>query len=118
MTVSLTFDHRPIPWSRSVRGDSTERRKRQDKYINDLALMLKVEAKGQTFDGAVKVDLRFDYKQACTHIRVSDASHRPDLKASRGDLDNLVKMTLECLQRSGIVKDDAQVAILEAEKVR
>jgi len=120
--IALTFAHRPMPWSRTLKGERTERAKKQRKYINDLAMMLKVAAKGETFDGAVKVELRFDYTRqidslGLTLIRISDQSHRPDLKTTRADLDNLCKMVLEALQKSGIVKDDAQVAILEAEKV-
>ncbi len=123
MTVSLTFEHRPVPWSRTVRGDRTPRRLKQDKYINDLAMMMKVAAKGETYDGAVKVRIRFDYVRridsfGATLIEISDQSSREDMKTSRADLDNLCKMVLEALQKSGIVKDDAQVAILEAEKVK
>ena len=118
--ISLTFETRPVPWSRSVRGDRTPRRLKQDKYIEALAIMLKIAANETTtpsFEGAVSVRLRFDFKRNETHIAVADASHREDLKATRGDLDNLCKMVLEALQKSGIVKDDAQVAMLEAEKV-
>jgi len=115
--ISLVFEHRPIPWSRTVRGDRTPRRLKQDKYINDLAMMLKLAAKGETFDGAVKAALRFDYKLGRTLIQLTDMSHRPDLKITRADCDNLVKAVLESVQKSGIVKDDAQVAVIEAEKV-
>jgi len=116
--VTLIFDQRPKPWSRTVRGDRSKRRLTQDKYIEDLAIMLKLMADGTTFDGAVEVELRFDYKRGETHIRVIDASHRDDLKTTRGDLDNLCKMVLESLQKSGIVKDDAQVAKMASEKVK
>lgn len=105
-----------MPWSRTVRGDRTPRRLKQDRYINDLAMMMKVAAKGETFDGAVRIQLRFDYKKNKTLIQVSDFSWRPDLKTTRADCDNLLKIVLESLQKSGIVKDDAQVAIIEAEK--
>ncbi len=116
-SVTLIFDQRPKPWSRTVRGDRTKRRLTQDKYIEDLAIMLKLMADGTTFDGAVEVDLLFDYKRDETHIRLIDASHRPDLKTTRADVDNLAKMVLEAIEKSGIVKDDAQVATLHAEKV-
>jgi len=83
-------------------------------------MMLKVaqNENGQNFDGAVSVKLRFDYKTEQTHIEIYDAGYRPDLKTTRADLDNLAKIVLEALQKSGIVKDDAQVAVLECEKVQ
>ena len=115
--ISLVFDIRPIPWSRTLRGEKSKRKKRQDEYIKALAIALKIVAEGETFDGAVKAELRFDYKHGRTLIRLSDMSHRPDLKTTRADCDNLVKIVLEAVQKSGIVKDDAQVAIIEAEKV-
>jgi len=115
--ISLTFETRPVPWSRTLRGEKSKRQKKQDKYIADLAMMLKL-ASNETFEGAVKVQLCFDYKLNHTLIYVSDMSHRPDLKTTRSDLDNNCKLVLEALQASGIVKDDAQVAVLEAEKVK
>ena len=119
MSVSLTFEQRPVPWSRTLRGEKTERSGNQRKYINDLALMLKVARNktGQNFDGAVSVKLLFDYKRNQTFIEIYDANYRDDLRTKRADLDNLCKMVLEALQRSGIVNDDAQVAMLEAEKI-
>lgn len=114
--ISLVFPHRPVPWSRTVRGDRTPRRLKQDKYINDLALTLKLKAKGETFDGPVLVRLEFDYHSNLTLINVDSAAKHHLLRSKRPDIDNLCKMVLEALQKSGIVKDDSQVAILEAEK--
>lgn len=114
--ITLTYDTRPVPWSRSVRGDRSKRRLKQDKYIRDLALALKIAAKGETIDGAASVQLRFDYKHNCTNIQISK-SYQENLRTKRADLDNLAKMVLEAIQKSGIVIDDAQVAHMEAEKV-
>lgn len=118
--ITLVFDTRPVPWSRTATGKSGQKYTPnvQRAYMYDLAMMLKVVAKGETFEGAVKAQLRFDYKRNQTLIQLSDASHREDLKITRADCDNLVKMVLESVQKSGIVKDDAQIAILEAEKTK
>jgi Holliday junction resolvase RusA-like endonuclease len=114
--INLTFPQRPVPWSRTVRGDRTKRRLKQDKYIKDLATMLKAEAGGETIEGPAFVRCEFDYENKCTLIQVMEVE-RYNLKTTRADLDNLLKMVLEALQKSGIVKDDAQVAIVEAEKI-
>ena len=115
--INLVFDTRPIPWSRTVRGDRTKRRLRQDAYIKSLALALKIAAEGETIDGPAFVRAEFDYKKGCTQIQVMGVE-RYNLKTTRADLDNLLKIVLESIQKSGIVKDDAQVAIIEAEKVQ
>jgi Holliday junction resolvase RusA-like endonuclease len=116
--ISIHFDHRPVPWSRVLRGERTKRAAKQRKYIEDLSLVMKLAAEGQSYDGPVSVRAQFDYKNNCTRIEVHDVSHRTDLKITRADADNLLKAVLESLQKSGIVKDDAQVAILEAEKLK
>lgn len=113
--ISLVFETRPIPWSRTLRGEKSKRKKRQDAYINSLAIMLKTTAEGETFDGPVFVRVEFDYKKGQTQIQIMGVE-RYNLKTTRADLDNLIKIVLEALQKSGIVKDDAQVAIIEAEK--
>lgn len=119
--IELRFDRRPKPWSRPARGRSGQAytASTQRKYIADLALLLKQAAGGEVFSGAVKAKLLFDYHKdrTCTLIRLEDWSFRPDLKVSRADIDNLAKMVLEAVEFSGIVKDDSQIALLEAEKV-
>ncbi len=116
--IKIIHDQRPVPWSRTLHGEKTDRKQAQDKYIADLALLLKVAAEGQTFEGAVRAQLRFDYLREQTLIQLYEIGSRPDLKTTRGDLDNLCKMVLEAVELSGIVKDDAQIAIIEAEKVK
>ena len=83
-------------------------------------MMLKQAAGGEQFGGAVYANLLFDYQKEkpCTLIQLRDFSFRPDLKITRGDIDNLAKMVLESIELSGIVKDDAQVAMLKAEKIK
>ena len=116
MSISYTHETRPVPWSRSVRGDRSARRLKQNKYIADLAMMLKVAADGESYDGPVSVYLDFDFKNAKTEIVIT-SSIMPNLRIKRPDVDNLAKMVLEAIEKSGIVKDDAQVAYLRAEKV-
>ncbi len=120
--IELKFEQRPIPWARTRRSRSGHAYTTdiQTAYREDLALMLKQASLGEQFGGAVRASLLFDYqkKNPCTIIQLSDVSYRPDLKTTRGDLDNLTKMVLEAVQLSGIVKDDAQVAMLKAEKVK
>ncbi len=114
--ISLTFDTRPVPWSRTLRGERTPRAQKQRKYIADLAMMLKTAANGETYDGAVSVNLEFDFERMQTLIEIS-ASHRKKLRIKYPDLDNLSKMVFEAIERSGIVENDKQVAVLKAEKV-
>ncbi len=120
--IELKFEQRPVPWSRPARGKSGKMYTvpEQRKYIADLALMLKQAAGGEQFSGAVYANLLFDYQEEnpCTIIQLKDFSFRPDLKTTRGDVDNLAKMVLEAVQLSGIVEDDAQIAMLKAEKVK
>ena len=114
--ISLTFDTRPVPWSRTLRGERSKRAAKQRSYIQDLALMLQFAANGEKFDGPIAVHLEFDYERNQTLIDIS-ASHRKKMRIKRPDVDNLAKMVLEAIEKSGIVKDDAQVAFLKAEKV-
>ena len=41
-----------------------------------------------------------------------------ECRDSRPDLDNLVKQIMEALQDSGLVEDDAQVAVIKVRKVK
>ncbi len=120
--IELKFEQRPMPWSRPARGKNGKAYtlSKQRKYIEDLALMLKQAALGEQYGGAVHASLLFDYRKdkPCTIIRLEDYSFRPDLKTTRGDIDNLAKMVLEAIELSGIVKDDAQIAMLKAEKIK
>ncbi len=120
--IELKFEQRPIPWARPSRSrvGIVYNTDIQTKYREDLALMLKQAALGEQFGGAVKANLLFDYRRdnPCTIIQLEDYSFRPDLKTTRGDIDNLAKMVLESIELSGIVKDDAQIAMLKAEKVK
>ena len=78
-------------------------------------MMLKLAARGKTFDGSVSVYLEFDYDRKQTQISISDnqlSRHR----IKRPDIDNLSKMVLEAIEKSGLVNDDSQVAYLRAEK--
>ncbi len=116
--ISLVYDTRPVPWSRTKVGKTGKQYTptRQREYIKDLAMMLKVAANGETFDGPVAVALEFDYERNQTLIDISE-SHRKKMRIKRPDVDNLAKMVLEAIEESGIVKDDSQVAVLKAEKV-
>jgi Holliday junction resolvase RusA-like endonuclease len=44
--------------------------------------------------------------------------HRHGYKDSRADLDNLIKELAEACEDSGLVKDDAQIAFVEAKKLK
>ncbi len=68
---------------------------------------------GPVFDGPVAVTLA--YKKAGTEVTVTELE--PAKTASRADLDNLVKASLDGLQRQGgAFVNDSQVRVLHAWK--
>jgi Holliday junction resolvase RusA-like endonuclease len=118
--IEVVFPGRPVPWARHRMGKGRSYMPaKQKKQMEDLALYIRLVAKEQQpagFAGPVILQVKFDYGKNQTWFRVSE-SEDPGLRAKRGDIDNLVKWVMESLQASGVVKDDAQVAFLIAEKV-
>lgn len=55
-------------------------------------------------EGPVWIDMQFNY--------LSRSKKQTGEKTTRPDCDNLAKLVLDCLQRSGWIKDDAQVTHL------
>ena len=117
--MKLTFQGRPVPWARVARGrgGQTYTPAKQNLHRAKLAEALWVAARGKTFAGAVRVDVVFDYDLELTDIEITDIGASLAYRTKRPDGDNLAKQVLEAIEKSGIVKDDAQVAILYAEKV-
>jgi Holliday junction resolvase RusA-like endonuclease len=88
-----------------------------------MALLIKgamVAKRHKQFKGPVLLDVIFDYAANETRIEVCSIEGDPEQnwKSTRADLDNLVKQINEGLQDSGLLADDAQVAVLWARKVQ
>ena len=118
--IEVVFPGRPVPWARHRMGKGRSYMPaKQKKQMDDLALLIKAASKGERFDGPVRLELCFDYggPAPSTYIRIDGNYVQPNHRIKRGDIDNLVKWVMESLQASGVVKDDAQVAFLIAEKV-
>lgn len=113
----VNFEGRPVPWARVKRnaaGKSYTPAKQRD-HQKTLAWAIKVAAENKKLDGAVAVNVLFDYERDLTSITVTDA-YQPG-KTTRPDIDNLCKQVMEALEMSGVIKDDAQVVFITARKV-
>jgi Holliday junction resolvase RusA-like endonuclease len=65
----------------------------------------------------VRVEAVFDYPELETRITVTELPPAPKYRTNVPDVDNLAKQVLEALEESGVVRNDAQVTLLIAEKV-
>ena len=86
-----------------------------------MALLIKAAMAEQgvkQITGPVSLHVGFDYAKNETRIEVVPLRPDPKWKDTRADLDNLVKQINEGLQDSGLLADDAQVAVLWARKVQ
>jgi Holliday junction resolvase RusA-like endonuclease len=122
--ISLTLPGRPVPWARarkSKRGGFFTPPK-QAGHRDALAMILRMEAKAQgieKFDGPVLLDLVFDYAQKETRIEIHDLGSVDGIyRITRPDIDNLLKQIMEAIEDSGLLADDAQVAVVRTRKVQ
>lgn len=69
------------------------------------------------FNGPVGLYAEFDYAMSETRITLFEMSAER-YKSTRCDLDNLIKEIAEACQDSGVLKDDAQIALIEAKKLK
>lgn len=135
--IDITFPGRPVPWARAMaRKDKRPIRTkdgklksgaffthtRQEKHREALAWLIKKEMQEQgikQWSGPVALECNFDYRRNCTHIKVWPIREgATKFKDTRADVDNLVKEIAESIEDSGLVKDDAQIAILWARKTK
>jgi Holliday junction resolvase RusA-like endonuclease len=66
------------------------------------------------FEGPVSLELTFMEDATLVTIKPVETWDTP----LRGDLDNYCKLALDGIQRAGVLKDDRQVVILSAVKIR
>jgi Holliday junction resolvase RusA-like endonuclease len=115
--IEVVFPGRPYPWPRHRMGKGRSYMPaKQKKWLDDLALTIRVSAGRSMLSGPVVLRAVFDYLKNETRFEISP-SDKKSHRIKRGDIDNLCKGLMEALQVSGVVKDDAQVAFLIAEKV-
>ena len=75
-------------------------------YINMEKLKAKID---EPFTGPVAVSIDFHYK----------AQRKKDIgtpRTKRPDLDNAVKLIIDCMMKCGLIKDDSQIFILNISK--
>ena len=114
-TVEVVVPGKPVPWARAGRDRAghTFTPKKQAAHIDAIAWAIKLAVRQGRFEGPVYVEAIFDYEKQETRIKIEP---RPG-KATRPDVDNLAKAVLEGIERSGVLHDDAQVAVLFAAKL-
>lgn len=74
-----------------------------------FALALKPHRIPEPIEGAIKLTIVWSYQ-------TKDKKRNGKLKTTRPDLDNLNKIIQDSLVKAGFIKDDSQVAILQAYK--
>lgn len=112
MSNSVRFEipGKPVPWQRAGRvGKRTFDTPRNISAKREIAFAAQdaMRQLPHPFQGAVRLDLVFSWARP----RRSNATY----KSTRGDIDNYVKLVLDACQ-GVLFEDDAQVAILYAEK--
>jgi Holliday junction resolvase RusA-like endonuclease len=120
--LELTLPGRPVPWARARKskwgGFFTPLRQAAHRETLANLIALKMREQGiEQFTGPVGLYAEFDYAKPETRIQVFEL-HPHGYKATRCDLDNLIKELAEACQDSGLVKDDAQIALVEAKKLK
>lgn len=71
--------------------------------------------------GPVRVDIRFRFRRLDSHFGTGKnaatlKSSAPDYKKTKPDLDKLARAILDAIVTAGVLRDDAQVAVLVCEK--
>lgn len=79
-------------------------------WEKEAVAVARTASRGQTFDGPVKVSLDFV-------LSLPQSERAARWHAVRPDLDKLTRAVLDVLTVAGIVKDDGQVAQIEATKI-
>jgi Holliday junction resolvase RusA-like endonuclease len=119
--MELIFGGRPVPWARVARGRTGKgfTPSRQRLHGAALSRALALAPDRQKFEGPVRLEVTFDYAKNETRIGIETLAPGRFWRTEKrgGDLDNLVKQVMEALQAAGIVEDDAQVALIIADKV-
>ena len=119
--IEVVIPGRPVPWARA--GSNHGRYFTPDKQRDHrqlLALLLRKAAQSQDIKqltGPIDLGCVFDYGEGETRITVEQINESSEgYRIARPDLDNLVKQIFEALEDSRLLGDDAQVALLHAEK--
>lgn len=120
--IQLTIPGRPVPWARARKrkGGGYFTPPKQAAHRETLATLIQIEMRAlgiERFVGPVALHAVFDYGVNETRIKIHPHS-APLLKPTRCDLDNLIKQIAEGCEDSGLLHDDAQVAVIVAKKVK
>lgn len=82
-------------------------------WIRGATIILRAHWRAAPLEGAVAVELVFVHSRP-KRLMGPKHPHRRFWRSCRPDIDNLAKSCLDSLQEAGIIKDDGQVAVLEA----
>jgi Holliday junction resolvase RusA-like endonuclease len=74
------------------------------------------------FKKPLMIKLLFSMPRPKSHFRTGKfkgvlKDTAPDYASKKPDIDNLTKIVLDCMEKSGYFKNDSQVVMLQAEKV-
>jgi len=86
--------------------------KKTRSWVAGAIVILAAYWRREPLEGPVAVELVFVHSRPKRLCRRKDPSGRL-WRGVRPDLDNLAKSALDAIQAAGIIKDDAQVAVLE-----
>jgi len=123
----LVFKGRPVPWDRTGIGKDGKPHNRPKPLLHrrELAKAMRFAEGCRAFSGPVKLTVLFNYRwnetmiriEECTDILYGPAHLKGGGRSARADVDNLLKQVMEAAQLAGIVADDVQFVIANAEKV-
>jgi Holliday junction resolvase RusA-like endonuclease len=118
----LTLPGRPVPWARARQskwgGFFTPLRQaaHRETLANIISLKMR-EKRLKQFKGSVGLYVEFDYATPETRLTFFEINEN-EYRTGRPDVDNLIKQILESAQDAGLVKDDAQIALVDAQKLK
>jgi Holliday junction resolvase RusA-like endonuclease len=112
-----------VPWARARRskwGGFFTPEKQQD-HRDNLARLIQKKMLEQNicepFEGPIGLYAEFDYAKPETRLTFFEMNEHC-YRSGRPDIDNCIKQIAESAQDSGLVKDDAQIALVEAKKLK
>lgn len=122
MKLEVKLPGRPVPWARARKRKGTGyfTPVKQAAHRESLATLIQIEMRAlgiEQFTGPVALHVTFDYGKKETRLIVypleDDRFH-----CKLPDIDNLEKQILDALQDSKLVRNDSQIAIVRARKVK
>lgn len=125
--LRVEFDIPGIPQQQGSKrhvgnGISVEDNKNLKPWRMDAIASARAAHQGAPLDGALAVTVDFIYPRPKSHYRTGKNAHllrddAPDFKISAPDTDKLERALGDALTQSGIIRDDARIAVWHAQKI-